>query len=136
MYRMTSGPQPGIGTQLVQRTDGVGDYIQTQSYFLTPAGQAGIRGLGCGCGCGGQCSGMGLFDTGFTDVASWGIGEWAAIAIGAYVLSSVLFTTKRAAGAIARAPGERRKRKAAKYRKMAKELTAASSRKKKGGLFD
>ena len=97
MYRMTSGPQPGIGTQLVQRTDGVGDYIQTQSYFLTPAGQAGIRGLGCGCGCGGQCSGMGLFDTGFTDVANWGAPEWATVLVGAYVLSSVFFTTKTGA---------------------------------------
>src|SRR5579872_6276403 len=112
MYRMTSGIQPGIGTQLVQRTDGVGAYISTSSYFMTPAGQAGIRGLGYGdgnCGCG-----MGLFDTGVTDIANWGLPEWG-VALGAlYVLSSVLFTTKRAASAVRRLPSDVRKRKAAR----------------------
>ena len=101
MYRMTSGPQPGIGTQLVQRSDGVGEYIGTSTYMMTPAGQAGIRGLtGCcrGGGLGCNCNdGLGIFDTGFTDFASWGAPEFMVAAVGAYILFSVLFTTKTAA---------------------------------------
>lgn len=125
MYWMTAGPQPGIGTQLVQRTDGVGQYIETSSYMLTPAGQAGIRGLGCsggpdcGCGCGVGCCGVGLFDTGVTDVAAWGWPEWLVVAFGAYVVGSVLFTTKRAAGAVRRAPGATRRKARAVKRALA-----------------
>jgi hypothetical protein len=73
---------------------------------------------------------MGLFDSGF-DVSSWGWQEWAVAAGAVYVAVSVLFTTKRAAGAVARMPSERRKRRAASLRRKASELT----RKKGGGLF-
>lgn len=54
--------------------------------ILVPAVSRGTRGMaGCGCGCGGHCSGggLGLFDS--TDFGDWGIAEWGAIAIGAYV---------------------------------------------------
>jgi len=105
MYRMTSGPQPGIGTQLIERYDGVGEYLGTSTYMMTPAGQEGIRGLsGCckGAGLGCNCNdGMGLFDTGM-DTSGWGLPEYAAIGIGLYVLSSVLFTTKTAARSVHR----------------------------------
>lgn len=61
-------------------------------------------GLGCGggCGCGGTCgggggrhdhAGLGLFDS--MDWTTWGLGEWTAIAIGSYVLLSVIGDTKR-----------------------------------------
>jgi hypothetical protein len=57
-------------------------------------------------------------------LSSWGIAEWAVILGGAYVVGSVLFTTKRAASAVRRLPGERRKKRAAHYRKLASELTS------------
>lgn len=61
-------------------------------------------GLGCGgssCSCGGTCSGaaghdhagLGLFDS--MDWTTWGVGEWTAIGIGAYVLLSVIGDTRR-----------------------------------------
>ena len=111
---------------------GMGQYIPTQSYMMTPAGQAGIRGLGsCGCGCGGGCgcsqpggmgtlgdgtglfgsglfngagvAGSGLFEGGF-DPSTWGPAEWAVLAIGGYVVWSVFFTTKAAVGYAASVP--------------------------------
>jgi len=82
MYAIEAAPQPGPGTELIERWTGMGAYFGTPSYFMTPAGQEGIRGmgyyeqrtapqpgpgtqlverwtgLGCGCaGCG--CAGMG-----------------------------------------------------------------------------
>jgi len=86
----------------------------------------GCPGLCCGSGCG-----VGLFDSGF-DVSTWGWQEWLTVAGGLYLAFSVLFTTKRAAGAVARMPSERRKRRAASLRRQASELT---KRKKGGGLF-
>ena len=59
-------------------------------------------GLGCGgdCGCGGTCgggghdhAGLGLFDS--MDWTTWGAGEWTAMAIGAYVLLSIIGDTRR-----------------------------------------
>lgn len=100
MYEMTGRPTPG----LIQMYPGFGDYVQTNSYFLTPAGQAGIRGLGCGgpghCGC--HDCGMGLFDNGITDIASWGLPEYLTAGLGLYVLGSVLFATKSTARAVHR----------------------------------
>jgi len=128
MYKLASAPQPLPGTQLVQRVNGdglngLGEYVATPNYFGTPAGQAGIRGLGCGgnCGCSDCSKGMGLFDSGM-DYTGWGFGEWAAIGLGVYILISLTFTTSRAGKAIARVPGERRKKKAAALRKRASEL--------------
>jgi hypothetical protein len=73
---------------------------------------------------------MGLFDEGF-DPSTWGWEEWAVVVGGLYVAVSLLFTTKRAAGAVARMPSERRKRKAKRLRTQASQLT----KKKGGGWF-
>ena len=97
-----------------------------------PNGQAAWdrkTGLGCPGVCG--CSGMGLFDSGF-DPTTWGWAEWLTVAGGLYVAFSLLFTTKRAASAVARMPSDRRKRRAASLRRQASELTR---KKKGGGLF-
>ena len=78
-----------------------------QTYFGTPAGAAGIRGLGCGCGCGGRCSdGMGLFDSGL-DPTGWGWPEWGIVALGVYAAFSIMFTT--ASGTRAAREGVRRR---------------------------
>lgn len=101
MYRMTPDPSPQPGTALVQRIQenprGFGAYYGTPTYFATPAGQSGIRGLGCGCGCNNP-DGMGLFDTGL-DFSGWGWQEWGIALLGGYMVASTLFTTKRAARA-------------------------------------
>ena len=113
---------PGTGTVVAPAAArGVGQYIPTQSYLMSSAGQAGIRGLGgCGCGCSGDCNGMGtlgdgtgllgsglfngngvagsgLFESGF-DPSTWGPAEWAVVALGGYVAWSVFFTTKAGIG--------------------------------------
>jgi hypothetical protein len=98
---------------------GIGDYQKTGDWgwefypppydFLAPPDSAamppwvigGPRGMGCAgdCGCGGSCNGglgrmgMGLFDS--TDFSTWGIGEYAAIAAGVYLLYSVFSDTRR-----------------------------------------
>jgi hypothetical protein len=81
-------------------------------------------GLGCagGCGCGGQCTGMGFFDSGL-DPSGWGVMEWGAVVIGSYVILSTVFTTRRAVSRVRALPGERRKRRAAEYRRRAAELS-------------
>ena len=82
------------------------------------------NGMGCGPGCGcASCQGMGLFESGL-DPSGWTWMEWAIVIGGGYMVLSTIFTTKRAASRIAALPGERRKRKAARYRKLASELTA------------
>lgn len=55
--------------------------------IYTPAGLGGC-GCGCndGCGCGG---GLGLFDSGL-DLNQWGIAEWGTVAVGAYLVLSLL----------------------------------------------
>ena len=68
----------------------------------TPLSQAG---LGCP-GCGGTCGqvgvpGLGLFDSGL-DVSTWGIGEWACVAGGAYLLMAMFQTTRKASAAVRR----------------------------------
>lgn len=105
MYDLAPARQPAPGTELVERysgPQGFGAYVGTDNYFLTPAGQAGIRGMGCP----GKCSGVGafmdgtgllgtgLFTTG-TDVSGWGVGEWAIVGLSAYMVVSSVFTTKR-----------------------------------------
>lgn len=125
MYQMAPGDQPRIGTQLVQRVDGMGSYYGTPTFFSTPAGSAGYRGLGCACGCGKCEKGMGawgdtggLFNTGLfsagTDYTQWGYGEWGVVAFGAYMLFSTLFTTKAAVSYGRKVPGRARKRAAKK----------------------
>ena len=62
------------------------------------------------CAHGGTCSGkgMGLFDSGM-DFTTWGLPEWSIVGLGAYMVFSTLFTTKRAAQGVARIPGGVRK---------------------------
>jgi hypothetical protein len=98
----------GPGTSTVQRI------------AWTPGQERELAGMGCACG--GRCGGLGLFESG-VDVSGWGWPEWAVVIFGGYALISVLFTTKRAVATVQRLPGERRKRKAAHYRKLASELT-------------
>ena len=126
----SAGPEADNSGAFVQKSgpggpnSGVGQYIPTQSFLMSPAGQAGIRGLGCACGCGGcgcgQPGGMGtlgdgtgllgsglfngngvmgsgLFESGF-DPSTWGAAEWAVVALGGYVAWSVFFTTKAGIG--------------------------------------
>jgi hypothetical protein len=81
-------------------------------------------GLGCASCSGkcGSCGGMGLFDSGM-DVSGWGAVEWIVAGIGAYAVISTVFTTGRVARKVRAIPGERRKRKAARLRARAAELS-------------
>lgn len=107
MYLSFPHRQPAPGTELVERYYGgygLGSYIATQDYFLTPAGESGIRGLGCGMGCGEQkgvgafMDGSGVLGTGLFTSSSpsdWGVGEWATIGVGAFAVLSMLDTGRR-----------------------------------------
>jgi hypothetical protein len=94
------------------------------------------RGMGAccsSCAHGGECDshkGLGLFDSGM-DFTTWGLPEWGIVALGGYMLFSTVFTTKRAVGAARRIPGNRRQKKAAYHRAIAKRLSSKSG----GGLF-
>jgi hypothetical protein len=85
---------------------------QLDAYATLPAlsadtGGCGGRGLGCA-DCGGKCGGgLGLFESGL-DYSAWGWQEYAAVALGMYVLSSVVFTTSRG---VNYASGLRRRRR-------------------------
>ena len=123
MYRIGSASQFGPGTGLVERY-GMGSYVGMPDYFSTPAGAAGIRGMGCGCaGVGCACDGLGqtgIFGTSLFESSSpsdWGLGEWAVILVGGYVVFSVFHTTKRAAGYARSVP--KRTKKAARAVKSA-----------------
>ena len=112
LYLPTPDPSLAPGAGLVERYDGgrfgLGNYVATEHYLMSPAAAAGIQGMGCGCAGGGCSCGMGqtgifgssLFES--TDPSTWGWGEWTAIAAGGYLLISVLSTTKRAARASVR----------------------------------
>lgn len=86
--------------------------------FIAPAEEMGLGHLGCGCGCGGGagCSqGMGqLFSSGL-DLSGWGVGEWAIVAVGAYALYSIFFTSKQAVSSVSAS----RRRSASKARRKA-----------------
>lgn len=125
----------GGGSEATGST-GIGQYVGTPTYFSTPAGQAGIRGLGCGCGCSatpscGCASGMGtlgdgtgflgtglfngngllgagLFEQGF-DPSTWGPAEWAVILLGGYVAWSVFYATKAGVNYAATVPQRTRR---------------------------
>ena len=116
--------KPALGNYLVGQ--GHAHYGPGTSLTLLTRPVFAAPGLGCA-SCAGDCSscsrkGMGLFETGFSP-SDWGIGEWSVIGIGAYMLFSTLFTTGRAVKAVGRIPGERRKKKAARLRARASELT-------------
>ncbi len=86
---------------------------QQMSYTGMGCVGCGNPGLGCGCagGCAGGCGvsgltmdGTGLFGTGlFTgglDFTTWGAWEYGVAALGAYMLYSMVFTTKVQARAV------------------------------------
>lgn len=64
----------------------------------------GVGGCNCGGSCGGCHKGIGLFDS--MDFSTWGLGEWGMIAVGAYLVVSLMGDTKRAARSVSR-DGER-----------------------------
>ena len=88
---------------------GIGNYVaqtgaipSSDIFGLTPKGRScscnnGLTGLFDGTG----LLGSGLFTSGM-DYTQWGIGEYAALAVGGYVLMSVFSTTKRTAGVVRR----------------------------------
>ena len=93
----------------------MGDYLQPFGWpipqYLTPGNN---RGLGCACGgscCGGMggltFDGTGLLGTGLFsgDASEWGASEYGVLALGAYMLYSMVFTTKAAARKVATIPG-------------------------------
>ena len=97
------------------------DYNVQGGHWTAPglAGCKGMTGAGPGgCGCEGNCgmTGMGLFESGM-DFSAWGWQEWLVVGLGGYVLTSMFFTTKRAARRLRALPGERRRRKAARLGK-------------------
>src|SRR5271170_1974021 len=78
--------------------------------FIAPAEEMGMGRLGCGCGCSGggdSCGGSAsavnglgqLFASG-TDISGWGVGEWGIVALGAFAVYSVFFTSKSAVSSI------------------------------------
>ena len=141
MVHMPTSSESSIGSNSGggPENPGIGQYIPTDTYFMTPAGQAGIRGLGglgCGCGCGGGCGcsqpggmgtlgdstgllGSGLFNgngvmgtglfEGGFDPTTWGPAEWAVIALGGYVAFSVFYATKAGIGYASTVPTRARR---------------------------
>jgi hypothetical protein len=105
--------------------------------------QQGFASVPCGLGCAGMggltMDGSGLFGTGIfgngvvlTDLSTWGAGEYAAVAVGIFVLFSVASTGKsvgtkvsRKVRSISRIPQERRAARAAKLRQEAAQLEGA-----------
>lgn len=93
--------------------------------FIAPAEEMGMGHLGCGCGCSGgdSCGGSAsavnglgqLFSSGF-DISGWGVGEWSVVALGAFAVYSVFFTTKSAASSVS---GSMRRRSSRARRKAA-----------------
>jgi len=62
---------------------------------LSPAPLAGKKGLACadGCAsCGGACKGHSMAGMGAIDLSTLGIGGYAALAVGLWLASKVLFT--------------------------------------------
>jgi hypothetical protein len=97
-------PQRGLSGY--QHTgDWTWEYYPPPYDFLAPRNSAAVppfvypaRGVGCGCGgsCGGAChGGLGLFESGL-DLSQWGLGEWAAAALGVYLIGSLMGDAGRA----------------------------------------
>jgi hypothetical protein len=79
------------------------DFLAPRNSAAVPPFVYPVRGVGCGCSgsCGGAChGGLGLFDSGL-DISQWGIGEWVAVALGVYLVGSVIGDTRRAGRAAA-----------------------------------
>lgn len=95
--------------------------------FIAPAEEMGLGGCGCGGTCGGcgngHAHGMGqLFSSGL-DLSGWGVGEWSIVAIGAYALYSVFFTSKTAVSSVS-AASRRRSSKARRKAALQSELSS------------
>ena len=75
----------------------------------------GMAGACCdSCAHGGSCkSGMGLFDSGM-DFTQWTWQEWLVVGLGGYMLTSMVFGTKRAVRGARRGVKRARRRLAAK----------------------
>lgn len=99
---------------------GMGDYV---SPFPFPVPQHLSAGNSRGLGDLALTAPDGYFSSG-ADVTQWGIAEWATAVVGAYMVFSTVFTTRRAT----RSFGERRKRAASR----SKSLKAAAA---KRGFF-
>lgn len=95
---------PGAALGPLRQAMGMGAYLDAD---YTPYPQfLQAKGLGsCGCGCGGGCGmgaltmdGTGLFGSGLFsspfDISTWSIGEYMALAMGAYMLYALVGTTK------------------------------------------
>ncbi len=109
MYLIGQGHEHlGPGTSMVQRIN----WTQAEE----------DQGRGMGCACSEKRAGMGLFDSGL-DISGWSWPEYALAGVGAYMVMSTVFTTRRAVGRVRAIPGDRRKRKAAAYRAKAAELS-------------
>lgn len=78
-----------------------------------------------GCHCGGTCghckAGLGLFDS--MDFTTWGVGEWATVALGVYLLSSMFGDTRRVARSVSKG---RARRKRERSRRAAERVRSAS----------
>ena len=83
--------------------------------FYAPSASMGL-GCGGGCSCGGTCAksqtniGLGLFDS--ADWTTWGIGEWATIGVGAYLVMNIVGDIGGAARGVRKAVRRRRSRRA------------------------
>jgi hypothetical protein len=126
-------PQRGFGGY--QRTGNwTWEFYPPPYDFLAPRNSApvppfvypgrGVGGCGCGGSCGGAChGGLGLFESGL-DLSQWGLGEWAAVGLGVYLLSSVFGDVKRVGGHVrkARRMSESKARRKERLEKELKEL--------------
>jgi hypothetical protein len=91
----------------------------TWEFWPPPYASASVPpGLGCP-GCNGRCRGVGLFDS--LDFSTWGIMEWGAVALGAYLLLSLWGDVGRTARRV-RTSSSKRKRKAERRRELKEEL--------------
>ncbi len=79
-------------------------------------------GLGC-VTCGGGCSGLGDVFGDSLNPANWGWQDWLAVIGIGYTVFSLAFTSKRAISRARAIPGERRKARAAYYRKKAAAIS-------------
>jgi hypothetical protein len=93
------------------QAQGMGDYLSPFAFTTPQYLSAGGRGLGCAdCGCSGCNGGMGaltfdgtgLWGSGLFsgDMSTWGAGEYGVLALGAFVLYSVVFTSRRTGEAV------------------------------------
>ena len=105
------------------------DSVAVPAPILLTPGRAGLSGCGCGCGGKGTCGhthsssngvGLGLFDT--MDFSQWGIGEWATVGFGVYVLGSIFGDFGRARKTVKRVRSRSRAKKRARLEEQIEAL--------------